>query len=84
MVQNGSPVSVSPRAGDAGALCATCADLFNDLTGRRRLSRLIDTHLEGSIERTLAKLVLRIKRGSMVDSIMDKIENDLEGYGLLS
>lgn len=48
------------------------------------MSRLIDTHLEGSIERTLAKLVLRIKRGSMVDSIMDKIENDLEGYGLLS
>ncbi len=47
-------------------------------------SRLVNTRVDGSVARTAAKLLLRFKRGALVDGIMKKIEGDLDRYDLLA
>ena len=46
--------------------------------------RLLETHLDGLLARTAAKLFLRYKRSDIVKGVMTKIEKDLTRYDLLS
>jgi hypothetical protein len=45
-------------------------------------NRLIDTQVDGGLWRTLAKLALRIKRDSVVQQVLDRVEADLDEYAL--
>lgn len=47
-------------------------------------TRLVNTRLDGSVARTLARIALRVKRRTLVDSVMDKIESELDRFGLLA
>lgn len=58
--------------------------LKRQIDGRARavLHRLIDSYINGFFSRTTARVVAHFKRGDIVDRAMQKINSDLDTFGL--